>query len=89
MKPIKTGLAVALTLSLFYSLCTLFAVMFPETFLHFMNAFFHGLDFGKLTAAEPYAWSQFFYAVIVFAVWGFALGTFFAWLHSIFVPKGA
>jgi hypothetical protein len=81
MKPLRTGLALSVTVAVFYSLCTLVEVIWPEQFMAFMNALFHGLDFRKLATSEPYRWSSFFYALVIHAVWSFALGSFFAWLH--------
>ncbi|TAK90239.1 MAG: hypothetical protein EPO06_09650 [Burkholderiaceae bacterium] len=82
MKPLHTGITLALTLIVFYSLCTLIAVLWHAQFMQFTNALFHGLDFGKLQTDAPYSWGAFFQALVVFAVWGFAVGTFFAWLHN-------
>lgn len=82
MKPARTGIALSLTLIVFYSLCTLIWVALPDQFMNFMNALFHGLDFRKLLVPGPYAWSSFFYSLVVFAIWGLAIGTFFAWIHN-------
>jgi hypothetical protein len=82
MKPLQTGLALSTTVAIFYSLCTLVEVMLPEQFMGFMNALFHGLDFRILQSAEPYRWQAYFYALVVLALWGFAIGAFFAWLHD-------
>jgi len=82
MKPLQTGLALSVTVAIFYSLCTLIEVFLPEQFMGFMNALFHGLDFRMLRTPEPYRWQAFFYALIVMAVWAFAVGAFFAWLHN-------
>jgi len=82
MKPLQTGLALSVTVSIFYSLCTLIEVLWPEQFMVFMNALFHGLDFRMLRSAEPYRWQAYFYALVVMAFWGFAIGAFFAWLQN-------
>jgi hypothetical protein len=82
MKPLQTGLALSATVAIFYSLCTLVEVMLPEQFMGFMNALFHGLDFRMLQSAEPHRWQVYFYALVVLALWGFAIGAFFAWLHD-------
>lgn len=82
MKPLQTGLALSVTIAIFYSLCTLVEVLWPEQFIAFMNALFHGLDFRKLFTSEPYSWSSFFYALVILAMWGFAIGAFFAWFHN-------
>ena len=83
MKPFNTGLALSLTVILFYSLCTFAEVVWPSQFMEFMNALFHGLDFRRLSASVPFSWASFFGAVVVMGAWAFAAGTFFGWLHSI------
>lgn len=82
MKPLQSGITLSITVSVFYSLCTLVEVMWPEQFMGFMNALFHGLDFRKLFTSEPYSWPSFFYALAVLAVWSFVFGAFFAWLRN-------
>ncbi len=81
MKPLATGIALSFTLVIFYSLCTLAAVMWSNQFMEFMNGFFHRLDFTKATS-EPYSGTSFFAALAVLPLWGLAAGAFFAWLHN-------
>ncbi|MBK4734642.1 DUF5676 family membrane protein [Noviherbaspirillum pedocola] len=88
MKPLRTGLALSATVALFYSLCTLVEVALPNQFMNFMNALFHGLDFSKLVSSEPYHWASFIYALIVMAVWAFAAGAFFAFIHNTLAGVG-
>lgn len=82
MKPLRTGLALAATVAIFYSLCTLIEVTLPNQFMGFINALFHGLDFRKLLTTEPYEWASFGYALVVLAGWGFGIGAFFGWIHN-------
>ena len=82
MKPLQTGLALSITVAVFYSLCTLVEMLWPVQFIGFMNALFHGLDFRKLGAPSGFSWSSFFEAIIVLAVWAFAAGTVFGWLEG-------
>ena len=83
MKPLKTGLALSATVALFYTLCTLVEVTWPNQFMGFMNGLFHGLDFRKLMTTDPYNWASFLSALVILAVWAFAAGAFFAWIHSV------
>jgi hypothetical protein len=83
MKPLRTGLALAATVALFYSLCTLVEVALPSQFMNFMNALFHGLDFSKLASSEPYRLASFLYALLVMAIWAFAAGACFAVIHNV------
>ncbi|ODV40505.1 hypothetical protein AWV79_07080 [Cupriavidus sp. UYMMa02A] len=68
---------------LFYALCTLAWLALPEPFMNFMNALFHGLDFRRLQTDQPFSWWSVTYPAIVFAVWFFAAGAFFAWLQNM------
>lgn len=83
MKPYFTGIALSLTVSVFYSLCTLIWVMAPERFMDFMNSLFHGIDFRLLRTPEAYAWNSFAFALICLAIWGLLVGTFFAWIQGL------
>lgn len=82
MTHLKTGAALAATVVLFYALCTLLWLSFPEPFLVFMNALFHGLDFRRLQAEWAISWWSLIYPAVVLAVWLFAAGAFFSWIHK-------
>lgn len=84
MKPLHTGLSLSITVAIFYSLCTVIEVTWPVQFMGFMNALFHGLDFSDLSTSEPFSWASYFYALVVLAVWAFAIGVMFAWLYNTF-----
>jgi hypothetical protein len=83
VKPINTGIALSVTVIVFYSLCTFTVVLWPAQFMEFMNALFHGLDFGRLSASIPFSWASFGGALIIMGAWTFAAGTFFAWFHNM------
>lgn len=85
MKPLQTGMALSLTVAVFYSLCTLVEAIWPTQFMGFMNALFHGMDFHLLQAIELHPWRDFFYALVVLASWAFAMGAFFAAVHNTLV----
>lgn len=82
MKPYKTGLTFSATIVIFYALCSLVWLAFPEPFMNFMNALFHGLDFRRLQTGQPLSWWSIIYPGFIFAVWFFAAGAFFAWMHE-------
>ena len=84
MKSLLSGFALSLTVALFYTSCTMLAVFFPDQFMGFMRALFHGLDFAKLVTGDPYRWSSFCYALLVMSAWAFAVGSFFSWLNGFF-----
>ena len=79
--PLRTGVALAVTVAVFYVLCTLVWLAAPGPFLNFMNGLFHGMDFTPLIRPAPFAWGGFVEAVVVMTVWALLAGTFFAWLR--------
>lgn len=81
MKSVKTGVAFSVTVMLFYALCALIWFVFPEPFMQFMNALFHGLDFHRLQG-EPATLGCTVYADVILGVWAFLAAMFFAWLSD-------
>lgn len=78
---IRTGTAFAFTVAAGYSLCTLVFRAWPDAAVNFMNALFHGLDFRPLQSGPAlFSFGGFFYALLVMALWAFALGVMFAWI---------
>ena len=80
----RTGIAFAITVGVFYALCTLVWVLAPGPFLIFINDLFHGMDFSSLVQPEPFAWSGFVSALLILGGWALAAGTFFAWFSRCF-----
>ena len=78
----RTGVALAVTVAVFYSLCALVWVAAPATFLNFMNSLFHGMDFSTLIRPAPFSWGGFLEALVVMSVWAFLAGSFFGWLRQ-------
>lgn len=78
---IRTGIAFAATVALFYTLCALAWLAAPGPFLGFMNDLFHGIDFSPLVSPAPFSWTGFVQALVVLSIWSFLAGTFFGWLH--------
>ena len=79
MDHLRTGLALAITVGLFYALCTLIWVLAPGPFLGFMNSLFHGMDFSSMVGPRPFAWPGFVVALLVLSTWALLAGAFFAW----------
>ena len=50
--------------------------------MDFMNNLFHGLAFTALLKPAAFSVIGFIEALMVLAVWAFAAGTFFGWLHQ-------
>ena len=78
--PLRTGVALAITVGVFYALCALAWTLAPGPFLSFMNSLFHGMDFGSMVKTGPFAWPQFLTALLVLSTWALLAGVFFAWL---------
>jgi 2TM family of unknown function (DUF5676) len=86
MKPavllFRTGIAFAITVGVFYTLCTLIWVLLPGPSMRFMNGLFHGMDFSSMLRPQPFARSGFLIALLVLSGWALLAGTFFAWLRN-------
>ena len=80
MTPLRTGIALAITVGVFYALCALVWVLAPGPFLSFMNSLFHGMDFSALVQPRPFAWPGFLTALLVLCAWALFAGSSFAWL---------
>ena len=80
MNHLRSGLALAITVGLFYALCTLAWILAPGSFLGFMNNLFHGMDFSGMVRPRPFAWPGFLVALLVLSTWALLAGAFFAWL---------
>lgn len=79
---LRTGIAFAATVALFYALCTLVWLAAPGAFMRFMNDLFHGLDFTPLATQAAFSWGGFLTAAVVLATWAFLAGSFFGWLRQ-------
>ena len=81
-RPVSTGIALAVTVGVFYALCTLLWVLAPGPFLGFMNSLFHGMDFSAMVQPRPFAWTGFLVALLLLSGWALLAGMFFAWLRN-------
>lgn len=83
MAPLRTGIALAITVGVFYALCALVWTLAPGPFLSFMNSLFHGMDFSSMVQPRPFVWwPDFLVALLVLSTWALLAGAFFAWLLS-------
>lgn len=78
--PLRTGIALAVTVGVFYALCALVWALAPGPFLGLMNNLFHGMDFSSMVRPRPFAWPGFLAALLVLSTWALLAGVFFAWL---------
>ena len=81
-RPFSTGIALAVTVGVFYAMCTLAWVLAPGPFLGFMNSLFHGMDFSAMVQPRSLSWSGFVVALLLLSGWALLGGTFFAWLRN-------
>lgn len=81
-RPVSTGIALAVTVGVFYALCALAWVLAPGPFLGFINSLFHGMDFSAMVQPRPLSWSGFVVALLLLSGWALLAGTFFAWLRN-------
>ena len=79
-RPFSTGIALAITVGLFYALCALIWAVAPGPFLSFMNNLFHGMDFSSMVRPQPFAWPGFLTALLVLSAWALFAGVFFTWV---------
>jgi hypothetical protein len=89
--PLSTGLAFAATVAVAYAACALVFRLWPEAAAAYLNALFHGLDFGKLRAGpDLFSFAGFIYALAVTTLWAFLFGVLFGalqqWLHTESAP---
>ena len=80
--PLRTGIALSLTFTVFYALCTLVRIVAPGPFMSFMNMLFHGMDFTLLVKPGTFSLFDFIGASLVLATWSFLAGTFYGWLRQ-------
>ena len=78
--PLRTGVALAITVGVFYALCALVWALAPGPFLGLMNNLFHGMDFSSMVQPRPFAWPGFLAALLVLSTWALLAGMFFAWV---------
>lgn len=79
---LSAGIALAVTVAVFYALCTLVWLAAPGPFLGFMNSLFHGMNFTSLLSPAPFSWGGFVEALLVMSLWAFLGGAFFGWLRQ-------
>ena len=82
MKPLNTGVVLAITVAISYSICALFVAFAPAASIAFLNAIFHIVDFSRIAAPEGFRLQSFVVALLIFVVWAFAVGALFAWLFN-------
>lgn len=81
MPPLRAGLALAITVGVFYALCTLVWAIAPGPFLSFMNNLFHGIDFTAMVQPSAFSLPGFALLLVVLSCWAMLAGAFYTWMH--------
>ncbi|MDP3169541.1 MAG: DUF5676 family membrane protein [Polaromonas sp.] len=76
MMPLPTGIALAVTVGVFYALCALVWALAPGPFWGFMNKLFHGMNFSRMVQPRPFDGQGFLTALPVLSTWALLAGTF-------------
>ena len=79
---LRDGVALAVTVAVFYALCTVVWLVAPGPFQGFMSSLFHGMDFSPLMRPASFSVTGFLEALVVMSFWAFLAGTFFGWLRQ-------
>lgn len=80
---LRTATSLAVTVAFAYAACALLFWLPPGAAMSFVNALFHGLDFGKLQASgAAFDFGRFGYALVVITAWAFVVGAFFGFTND-------
>jgi hypothetical protein len=79
---LPTGLALAITVALFYALCALASALWPDGTIAFFNAWMHSVDLKAIEATRPMTLGLFVYGLISIALVGFIVGIVYAWVYN-------
>ncbi len=90
LAPLRFGAALAATAAVVYAACALALALWPDGALDFLNAWFHGIDFGPLkTGRKPFTFALFAYGLAGVAITAFAGGALFAAFYNLFGRRDA
>ena len=89
LDPWLFGAVVAITVAISYTLCTLFWFAFNESSIEFLNAVFHGMDFRRIYATTAFSLRSFAGVLVVFVVWGYAIGVVYATVRNVVMVRRA
>ena len=81
--PWKTGAKLALLLAISYIACATAYAAWPVQNIDVLNVLLRGHEARRNTADAPLVLTLSFYPLLFLAVWGFAVGTLFAWRHRM------
>ena len=79
LNPWVTGIALALALTVLYTVCAGAFALWPQATLAFFNAWFHGLNFaGMQGGATPFTIGLFVYGLVGVSASAFVTGALYA-----------
>ena len=86
--PIIDGLSFSATWAVLYSLCALFYVIAPEAILTATSKLFHGMSFTQMAqAGTGFSFGDFFAVLTIGAIYTFAAGVSWSFVHSFFLRR--
>ena len=88
LNPWLFGIVVAITVAIGYLLCTLFWFAFTEYSLDFLNTLFHGMDFRKIYTQSGFVLGGYLGVLVVFVIWGYAMGVVYATVRNLLIARG-
>lgn len=84
LSPSKTGLALAVTMTIAYVICALAFLAFPGLATTFLESLFHGVQFARLPAqGQGFRFAGFGLVTIALFVYAFAIGWLFAVVRNM------
>lgn len=87
LNPWKFGAVLSITTAVSYILCAVFWYAFTSLGMEFLNALFHGIDFGKIYSASPFSFASFVSVLAVLAAWAYVLGVIYALVRNWLKPE--
>lgn len=82
---LRTATSLAITVAFAYTACALLFWLLPGSAMSFINALFHGVDFGALqVSGAAFDFGRFGYALVVITGWAFVVGAFFGFTNDLY-----
>ncbi len=77
-----TGLALALTSGVVYTICAVVAGLWPRALLKLMSTWIHTLDLQKVSFEQSGNLQSFIVGLVSIMVFFYVVGVLFAWLYN-------
>ena len=80
--PHPTGLALAITSGIVYTICAIAIWLWREQTVRFLTTWFHGIDLTKIISDTPITLGVFFIGLIGVMLSAYIFGFIYAWLYN-------